>query len=115
PDYPDPMTFLDIMTTGNAQNNTDWGSKQYDDMLKEANGPLLKNPKERINKLKEAEELMLKEAPVAPLYQQGRAYLKNPQIKGVVYHQVGGRDSLKTAYIDKDIDRKTGKKKKDKE
>ena len=27
PDYPDPMTFLDIMTTGNAQNNTDWGSK----------------------------------------------------------------------------------------
>lgn len=115
PDYPDPMTFLDIMTTGYAQNNTDWGSKQYDDMLKEANGPLLKNPKERINKLKEAEELMLKEAPVAPLYQQGRAYLKNPQIKGVVYHQVGGRDSLKTAYIDKDIDRKTGKKKKDKE
>lgn len=115
PDYPDPMTFLDIMTTGNAQNNTDWGSKQYDDMLKEANGPLLKNPKERINKLKEAEELMLKEAPVAPLYQQGRAYLKNPQIKGVVYHQVGGKDSLKTAYIDKDIDRETGKKKKDKE
>ena len=22
PDYPDPMTFLDTMTTGNAQNNT---------------------------------------------------------------------------------------------
>ena len=21
-DYPDPMTFLDTMTTGNAQNNT---------------------------------------------------------------------------------------------
>ncbi|AYU54764.1 peptide ABC transporter substrate-binding protein [Staphylococcus debuckii] len=114
PDYPDPMAFLDTMTTGNAQNNTDWGSKHYDDMLKEANGPLLKKPDERINKLKDAEEFMLSEAPVAPLYQQGRAYLKNPQIKGVVYHQVGGKDSLKHAYIDKSIDRETGKKKKDK-
>ena len=34
PDYPDPMTFLDTMTTGNAQNNTNWSSKEYDNLLK---------------------------------------------------------------------------------
>ena len=34
PDYPDPTTFLDTMTTGNAQNNTGWGSKEYDNLLK---------------------------------------------------------------------------------
>lgn len=113
PDYPDPMTFLDIMTTGNAQNNTDWGSKKYDNMLKEANGSLLKKPKERINKLKDAEEYMLSEAPVAPIYQQGAASLRNPQLKGIVYHQIGGETTLKHAYIDKSIDRETGKKKKD--
>lgn len=113
PDYPDPMTYLDTMTTGNAQNNTGWGSKKYDNMLKEANGSLLKKPDERINKLKDAEEFMLSEAPVAPIYQQGAASLRNPQLKGIVYHEIGGETTLKHAYIDKSIDRETGKKKKD--
>lgn len=113
PDYPDPMTYLDTMTTGNAQNNTGWGSKKYDNMLKEANGPLLKKPNERINELKDAEEFMLSEAPVAPIYQQGAASLRNPQLKGIVYHEIGGETTLKHAYIDKSIDRETGKKKKD--
>lgn len=115
PDYPDPMTFLDTMTTGNAQNNTNWSSKEYDNMLKEANSSLLKQPEKRIDKLREAEELMLGEAPVAPIYQQGAASLRNPQLKGIVYHQIGGETTLKHAYIDKSIDRETGKKKKDKE
>ena len=74
----------------------------------------MKKPKERINKLKDAEEYMLSEAPVAPIYQQGAASLRNPQLKGIVYHQIGGETTLKHAYIDKSIDRETGKKKKDK-
>ncbi|WP_105993692.1 MULTISPECIES: peptide ABC transporter substrate-binding protein [Staphylococcus] len=115
PDYPDPMTYLDTMTTDNAQNNTDWSSKKFDSMLKEANGSLLKQPKKRIDHLKDAEELMLSEAPVAPIYQQGAASLRNPQLKGIVYHEIGGETTLKHAYIDKSIDRETGKKKKDKE
>ncbi|MDK7114232.1 peptide ABC transporter substrate-binding protein [Staphylococcus pettenkoferi] len=113
PDYPDPMSFLETMTTGNAQNNTDWSSKEYDSMLKEADGPLLTKEKQRMNKLRDAEELLLSEAPVAPIYQQGKAYLRNPQVKGIEYHQIGGDYSLKNVHIDKSIDRKTGKKKKD--
>ena len=113
PDYPDPTSFLETMTKGNAQNNTDWSNQEFDAMLKEANGPLLTKEKQRINKLREAEELLLNEAPVAPIYQQGGASLRNPQIKGIQYHQIGGDISLKHVYIDKSIDRKTGKKKKD--
>ncbi|PWZ86852.1 peptide ABC transporter substrate-binding protein, partial [Staphylococcus pseudintermedius] len=30
PDYPDAMTFLNIMTTGNSSNNTGWSNKEYD-------------------------------------------------------------------------------------
>ena len=29
---------LEIMTKGNAQNNTDWGNEEYDNLIKEANG-----------------------------------------------------------------------------
>ena len=33
-DYPDPLTFLEIMTTGNPSNNTAWGSKNTTNSLK---------------------------------------------------------------------------------
>ena len=99
------------MTTGNAQNNTGWGSKEYDNLLKKANGELLQKPKERFATMRQAEELFLNDAPVAPIYQKGTATLRNPQVKGIEYHQIGGDYSLKHVYIDKSIDRETGKKK----
>lgn len=111
PDYPDPLTYLSIMTTGNASNNTGWGSKEYDQLVKEANGKLLTKPEERNAAMKKAEELMLSEAPVAPIYQKGEAHLTNPQVKGLIYHQIGGDTTLKHVKIDKSIDRETGKKK----
>lgn len=111
PDYPDPLTFLNIMTTGNSNNNTAWSSKEYDKLVKDANGKLLKKPEERNAAMKQAEELMLNDAPVAPIYQKGEAHLTNPQVKGLVYHQIGGDTTLKDVTIDKDIDPKTGKKK----
>ena len=111
PDYPDPLTFLSIMTTGAAQNNTGWGSKEYDQLIEDANGKLLKKPEERNAAMKKAEEMMLKDAPVAPIYQKGEAHLTNPQVKGLIYHQIGGDTSLKNVRIDKSIDRETGEKK----
>ncbi|REH77222.1 peptide ABC transporter substrate-binding protein [Staphylococcus felis] len=112
PDYPDPMTFLTIMTTGNASNNTGWSNKEYDAMLKEANGSLLQKEDERNQVLIDAEQLLLDEAPIAPIYQKGEAHLTNPQVKNLIYHSSGGDTSLKHVYIDKRIDRETGKKKK---
>ncbi|MEM5396159.1 peptide ABC transporter substrate-binding protein [Staphylococcus gallinarum] len=111
PDYPDPLTYLSIMTTGNASNNTGWGNKEYDKLVKDANGKLLTKPDERNAAMKKAEELMLSDAPVAPIYQKGEAHLTNPQVKGLIYHQIGGDTTLKHVKIDKSIDRETGKKK----
>ncbi|MCD8910281.1 peptide ABC transporter substrate-binding protein [Staphylococcus gallinarum] len=111
PDYPDPLTYLSIMTTGNASNNTGWGNKEYDKLVKDANGKLLTKPDERNAAMKKAEELMLNDAPVAPIYQKGEAHLTNPQVKGLIYHQIGGDTTLKHVKIDKSIDRETGKKK----
>ncbi|MBU5271440.1 peptide ABC transporter substrate-binding protein [Staphylococcus caprae] len=111
PDYPDPTAFLQTMTKGNAQNNTDWSNKEYDQLLKDANGKLLRKTDERNAALQKAENILLNDAPVAPIYQKGEAHLTNPQVKGLVYHKVGPDTTLKDVYIDKTIDRKTGKKK----
>ncbi|WP_420915990.1 peptide ABC transporter substrate-binding protein [Staphylococcus felis] len=112
PDYPDPLSYLEIMTTGNSNNNTGWGNKDYDALIKKANGELLQKPEERNQVLKDAEELLLNEAPIAPIFQKGEAHLTNPQVKNLIYHSSGGDTSLKHVYIDKRIDRETGKKKK---
>ncbi|WP_353419288.1 peptide ABC transporter substrate-binding protein [Staphylococcus delphini] len=111
PDYPDAMTYLYIMTTGNSSNNTGWSNKEYDQKIKDANGPLLSDVKKRNQTLVEAEELLLAEAPIAPIYQKGEAHLTNPQVKNLYYHNFAGDTTLKYAYIDKSIDRETGKKK----
>lgn len=112
PDYPDPMAFLEIMKTGNPQNNTYWGNKEYDQLIKDANGKLLQEPEKRNEDLQQAEKILLENAPVTPIYQKGEAHLTNPQVKGLVYHKVGPDTTLKDVYIDKSIDRETGKKKK---
>lgn len=111
PDYPDAMTFLNIMTTGNASNNTGWSNKEYDQKIQDANGPLLSDVNKRNQTLVDAEMILLNEAPIAPIYQKGEAHLTNPQVKNLQYHNIGGDTSLKYAYIDKSIDRETGKKK----
>ena len=112
PDYPDPLTFQETMRSGASQNNTGWSNKTYDKLLDEANGPLLLKEKERTAALQKAEEILLNDAPIAPIYQKGVTQLRNPQLKNVMYHQIGGETTYKYAYFDKSIDRETGKKKK---
>ncbi|MGX0571982.1 peptide ABC transporter substrate-binding protein [Staphylococcus hominis] len=111
PDYPDPTAFLETMTKGNAQNNTDWDNKEYNRLLKESNSSLLRETEKRNEALQRAESILLHDAPVAPVYQKGEAHLTNPQVKGLQYHKIGPDTTLKHVYIDKSIDRETGKKK----
>ena len=111
PDYPDPTAFLETMTKDNAQNNTDWDNKEYNRLLKESNSSLLRETEKRNEALQRAESILLHDAPVAPVYQKGAAHLTNPQVKGLQYHKIGPDTTLKHVYIDKSIDRETGKKK----
>lgn len=70
------------MTKGNAQNNTDWGNEEYDNLIKEANGSLLREPDKRNEALQKLKVFLLHDAPVAPIYQKGEAHLTNPQVRG---------------------------------
>ncbi len=60
----------ETMTTGSAQNNTDWGNEEYDQLLKVRRTQIGLQPNERYENLKKAEEMFLGDAPVAPIYQK---------------------------------------------
>lgn len=110
-DYSDPTSYLGTMTKDNPQNNTGWNNTSFDNSYNEVNGKLLKYIDKRNETMKNMEELLVSDAPIAPIYQKGEAHLTNPQVKGLIYHVVGPDTTLKNVYIDKSVDRNTVKKK----
>lgn len=78
-DYVDPTTFLDMWRTGDSNNNTGWGSPDYDRLLKEA--ALEKTPEARMAKLNEAEKILLEAMPVIPIYHYSSVYAHHPGVQ----------------------------------
>ena len=78
-DFADPVTFLGTFTTGNGNNWTGWGSKEYDRLLDQAS--LTADPIARFALLQQAETLLLAESPVTPLMFGSRSYLIHPAVK----------------------------------
>ena len=79
-DYVYPTTFLDMFTTGNGNNNTGWSSEQYDQLIRDAR--IASNEEERMAILRQAEEILLSELPIIPIYWYTRSYLIDQRLKG---------------------------------
>jgi oligopeptide transport system substrate-binding protein len=79
-DYPDPYTFLDLLTSHSGNNHSNWHSDAYDDLLSRANRE--QAPARRLQLLADAERLAMNEAPVLPLYVYTRAEMWKPYVMG---------------------------------
>lgn len=79
-DYAHPMTFLEIFTTGNGNNDTGWSNPRYDALIRQAR--TAQSEPERMRLMKEAERLLLEGLPVIPIYWYTRTYLKDPRVSG---------------------------------
>ena len=79
-DYMDPITFLELFTTGNGNNDTGWGNPEYDALIAKAFRS--RTEAEHFASLQAAERILLDEMPVVPLYWYTRIYLKDPRLKG---------------------------------
>jgi oligopeptide transport system substrate-binding protein len=79
-DYVHPSTFLDLFTTGNGNNDTGWGSPEYDSLIQRAQ--TAGSEAERLQMLRDAEAILLTELPVVPIYWYTRVYMKDPRVQG---------------------------------
>ncbi|MCL2495722.1 MAG: peptide ABC transporter substrate-binding protein [Oscillospiraceae bacterium] len=66
PDYDDPFTYLDMWDSRGGWNKTGWEGKEYYELVTEANAQ--SDMKTRNDMLSRAEEILLTEAPILPLY-----------------------------------------------
>lgn len=80
-DYIDPNTFIDLFVTGGGNNQTGWSSARYDALVRQAARET--DPAARLQRLADAERILLDEMPVLPLYFYTTMMLVRPGLEGV--------------------------------
>lgn len=101
PDYADPMTYLGMWVTGNSNNYGLWSNSDYDDIIAECTtGDLCTDAEGRWARLYDAEQIVMDEAVIFPLYTQCNAEMLSSKVTGVEYHPVAlnrvYKDAVKT-------------------
>ena len=98
-DFKDPVSHLQILQNGSAYNYGKWNNDQYNALVKKAQNEDANNAEKRWQDMIEAEQIVMKEQPISPLYQTVYSYLKNPKVKGVIHNTAGTQWNYKYAYL----------------
>lgn len=79
-DYHDPMTFLEVWACEASNNHSGYCNPEYDAMLAQARGEL--EHTRRMSYLHEAEEILVQDLPIIPIYHYTRPYLLQDDVRG---------------------------------
>ncbi|SDY86863.1 peptide ABC transporter substrate-binding protein [Bacillus sp. 166amftsu] len=101
PDYPDPMTYLEVFISESGVNNTGYANLEYDSLIKKIKMELGNDEKARWKAMQDAEKMLLDEAVIAPVFQRGLSYIQKSYVKDLYVHQFGPATSLKWADVKK--------------
>ncbi|SDZ25428.1 peptide ABC transporter substrate-binding protein [Bacillus sp. 166amftsu] len=100
PDYPDPVSYLDMFVTGGTQNKTGYSNPKYDELILKAKTDT-KDLQARWDNLLQVEKMLVKEdAVIAPVYQKGASYIQKGTVKDIAKHNYGGKYSFKWASVE---------------
>ncbi|MCM3784442.1 peptide ABC transporter substrate-binding protein [Neobacillus mesonae] len=81
-DYNDPMTFMDMWTTGNGNNDAGYANPEYDALIKQAS--VETDAAKRNDLFAQAEKMLVEEDMIiVPLYYYTNVSLTKPYLKGV--------------------------------
>lgn len=98
-DYSDPTTFLDMMITGNGQNDAAFSNNDYDRLMRQASE--CRNQKQRFEILAKAEKMLVQEqVPFLPVYYYVNLLAYREHVKGL-YLNAREMHPFKYIYVDK--------------
>ncbi len=98
-DFADPITFLNILTTKNPSNNPQWSNAKYDKLIQASSTTDANNAEKRWDDMVKAQNILLEDQGVTPLYQSAAPWLMNRSLKDLVYNSAGANYNWKTAYM----------------
>lgn len=89
PDYADPMTYLNMWVTDCSNNYGLWSNAEYDAIIENCTtGELCTDPEGRWEAMYEAEQIVMEEAVIAPVYTKADACMISSNVSGIEFHPV---------------------------
>ena len=89
PDYADPMTYLGMWVTNNSNNSGFWSNAEFDQLIADCTtGAYITDYDARWDAMLKAEEIVLQEAVIAPLYTKAQANLITEGVENIEFHPV---------------------------
>ena len=87
-DFLDPITYLDLFESTNANNRGKFVNSRYDQLVKTVKST--DDPQTRVPAMIEMEKIISQEAPVVILFQKQKQYLVNPRVTNLGFVSIGG-------------------------
>lgn len=86
-DYNDPISFLDMWTTGGGNNDAQWSNAEYDQLISEIKSS--SDTEERMAKMHQAEDLIFADWMLCPLYYYTDIYMLKDNVEGFYASKLG--------------------------
>lgn len=98
-DFSDPITFLELLTSDNKQNDGKWKNEEYDRLIEASKNQDVNDPAKRWDDMVQAEKILMEDQGVAPIYQRSQPWMVRPTVKGIIYNGAGVNYNFKETYI----------------
>ncbi|WP_188432590.1 peptide ABC transporter substrate-binding protein [Kroppenstedtia guangzhouensis] len=96
--YNDPLYFMDVWVTGAPYNYGGWSDPEYDRLIRAAQNTRELGKQVRI--AGKAEQILVEQAPMVPLYYRSYTYLWRENVKGLIRPPAGPSFLLKHAFVE---------------
>jgi ABC-type oligopeptide transport system, periplasmic component len=83
----DPRSFMDLFVSGSGNNDSNYNNPAYDSLIKKVDTE--DDQQKRIELLHQAEQILMDDMPVMPIYFYNSILLIKPSVKGVVKSSLG--------------------------
>lgn len=85
-DYADPQELMDVYKTGSTQSNNAYSNPAYDSALAKAT---VASGQERFDLFREAEQILIEDAYMIPLYSAAKGIIANPKVENWSMNSAG--------------------------
>jgi oligopeptide transport system substrate-binding protein len=98
PDYDDPLTFADLFASWNLNNRGRYASAALDAAVRTAQRST--DARTRLDAFAEVQRILYDDAAIIVTHEQGKVFVEDPRLRGVVRRPVGHSPDYTYAWID---------------
>ncbi|MDI6600626.1 MAG: peptide ABC transporter substrate-binding protein [Thermoanaerobacteraceae bacterium] len=95
-EFMDPIAMLELFTTGSPNNDPRWSNKEYDELIETAKTST--GQKTRMEALHKAEDIIMEEMPIAPIFYSVKQNVVKPGLKDYIVLPNNGVVLFRNAY-----------------